>query len=266
MVKYCTGVTVLFYLLLFCSFNAGAQFNETIRSGRPGQAIGPYSVGAGVFQTQTGFDLTGFHNSRTDVTNHGITPNTVLRFGITKSFDINTAISYTNDAYHLHDSSYSTNGLSTASIGTRINLYSSENYVPSVGMQVTFKLPILSPAYNSKYFAPSITFIISEKLTDKFNFLSNFGFDWNGDDAKPGSFYAANISYSIAPKWGTFIENYGSFSNGNFENNWDTGIAWLVNNNLQFDAYGGAGSNYGKVDYLASIGISWRLVAASVKR
>lgn len=36
--------------------SACGQYNETIRSRRPGIAIGPFTVGKGVFQIQTGVD------------------------------------------------------------------------------------------------------------------------------------------------------------------------------------------------------------------
>lgn len=43
-------------LLTICSISTflSAQFNPTIRTGRPGQSIGPYTVGREVFQVQTG--------------------------------------------------------------------------------------------------------------------------------------------------------------------------------------------------------------------
>lgn len=90
--------------------------------------------------------------------------------------------------------------------------------------------------------------------------------NFNGNDAKPNGIYVANISYSINSKWGTFIENYGNFTNSNFENRWDTGLAYLLNDNLQLDIYGGAGYNNNRIDYFISIGISWRTLAIRNKK
>lgn len=254
--------TLALFALCVTGYTAHAQFNETIRTGRPGQAIGPYSVGRSVFQTQTGFDAGGSANNSSDANSHYILPNTVFRFGITKHFELNTSLSYSNNRYNLHDSSYSTNGLSTATVGTRINLYEGKNSIPAVGLQIVFKLPVLSHDYNPKYIAPRILFIAGQKLTDKVSYVINIGPEWNGNDAKPTGVYVANLTYSFSPKWGTFLENYGSFTNNHFENRWDTGLAWLVNENLQLDAYGGVGDNYGTTDYFGSVGISWRVVTA----
>ncbi len=260
MMKYKYAVAL--FATFIAGYTAKAQFNETIRTGRPGQAIGPYSVGRSVFQTQTGFDVGGSNNNKNDATTTTLLPNTVFRFGITKHFELNTSLAYSNNKYNFSDSSYSTHGLSTATIGTRINLYEGKKAIPAVGLQIVFKLPVLAHDYNPKYLAPRILFIASQSLTNKLSYVINIGPEWNGNDAKPTGVYVANLTYSFAPKWGTFLENYGTFTNNHFENHWDTGLAWLVNNNLQLDAYGGAGSNYGTVDYFGSIGISWRVVTA----
>lgn len=258
----------IFLLIIILQFSqqTKAQFNETVRTGRPGQAIGPFAVGKYVFQTQTGFDVGGFNGNQNNISSYHLAPNKVLRFGITRTFEINSAWEYRNDNYKIVNSSFTTNGLSGATIGTRINLYEGKIYIPSVGLQIGFKLPILSQPYNPKYIAPKIMLIASEKVNDKISLLINLGMNYNGNDARPNGVYVANISYSINSKWGTFIENYGSFTSNTFENRWDTGLAYLVNNNLQLDIYGGAGYNNNQVDYFTSIGISWRTLALRNKK
>lgn len=165
---------ILTIIVILFSQQTQAQFNETVRTGRPGQAIGPFAVGKFVFQTQTGFDVVGFDEKQNNFSSYNIAPNTVLRFGLTRTFEINTAWEYRNDNYKISDSSFSTNGLSSAIIGTRINLFEGKNYIPSLGLQVGFKLPNLSQPYNSKYIAPKIMLIANEKINDKISFLINF--------------------------------------------------------------------------------------------
>lgn len=238
-----------------------AQFNETIRTGRPGQAIGPFAVGSYVFQTQTGIDVGGFSSEQNNNSNFNIAPNTVLRFGIAKHFEINSAWEYRWDRNTEEDTTTSMNGLSLSAIGTRINLYEGGAHLPAIGLQISFKMPILSSGYNFDYTAPKILFIASDNISDKFSFLLNFGLDYNGNDAEPTGVYIANIGYSLSPQWSIFLENYGNAANNRFENKWDAGIAYLLDENLQFDLYGGAGYNYGQFSSFASIGASWRVVA-----
>jgi hypothetical protein len=245
--------------LLF-AVQTDAQFNETIRTGRPGQAIGPFGVGKYVFQTQTGVDVGGFNEKRIGFSSVNAAPNTNMRFGVTRHLEINSAWEYRYDKYDKYGFGYSTNGLSLSTIGTRVNFFEGKKYIPAVGMQVSFKLPILSSAYDHKYVAPRILLIMSESLSKKFSLLMNFGVDYNGNDAAPTGLYILNLSYSISSKWGTFIETYGNFTRNTFENRWDGGFAYLLNDNLQLDIYGGAGYNYHRLHYFTSIGISWRVV------
>lgn len=251
---------LLLCFAFFSCYTAKSQFNETIRTGRPGQAIGPFAVGRYVFQTQTGFDYGGVEKSA-----YNLAGNTVCRFGITRHFEINTAWEYRSDQYKKNDVEWNTNGLSLGAIGTRINLFEGKGAIPAVGLQATFKLPILSKAYNFSYVAPKVLLIANQKLSDKFNLLVNFGVDYNGNNAAPTGVYVINISYSICEKWGTFVENYGNFTPVKFENRWDCGFAYLLNDNLQLDLYGGAGYNNKQTDYFTSIGISWRFITLRKK-
>jgi hypothetical protein len=242
-----------------------AQFNETIRTGRPGQAIGPFAVGKNVFQSQTGFDVGGFNEDKNKFSSDYFAPNTVLRYGLAKHYEINTGWEYRRDRYNISDSSFSESGISASNIGTRINLYEGKNHIPALGIQLSVKLPILADAYNPRYAAPRILLIASERITDRIAFLLNVGMNFNGNNAKPGGVYVANLSYAISSKWGTYIESYGNFDDKLFEVRWDTGLAYLLNDNIQLDIYGGLGNNQGRIDYFGSLGISIRLVTLRTK-
>ena len=82
--------------------NAQGQFNETVRTDRPGQAIGPFSVGKLIFQTQTGIDIGGLKEKKNNFSNYSMAPSTVLRLGITRRFEINTALEYRRDNFNIN--------------------------------------------------------------------------------------------------------------------------------------------------------------------
>lgn len=249
-------------LVILClTIEIKAQFNETVRTDRPGQAIGPFAVGKHVFQSQTGVDIGGINDSPNNSSNQYLTPNTILRFGVTRYFELNTAFEYRYVNHTVADSNYVNAGLSGVIVGTRINLYDGNGQSPSVGIQVGFRLPVLSQPFNPDYVAPVFLLIASDNLSDRVALLANLGIGYNGVNAKPNGQYVLNLSYSISPSWGTYIETFGSFSNTNFVNSWDTGLAYLVNKNLQLDIYGGAGFTNRRLSYLVSLGISWRTLA-----
>ena len=112
--------------------------------------------------------------------------------------------------------------------------------------------------YRTNNITPKILLISSKSLGKRFSILTNLGVDYNGITSTPNGVYIFNLGYSISEKWSTYLENYGSFGSGSSENKWDTGLAYLYNNNLQFDIYGGYGNNNGIKDYFVSIGFSWR--------
>ena len=90
----------LLFVLAFSGF-AQAQFNETIRTGRPGQSINPFTVGRGMLQFQQGYT---FDKSETETDANrlmfmnGVRENStfenVIRYGIMERVEINAAIDY----------------------------------------------------------------------------------------------------------------------------------------------------------------------------
>lgn len=237
-----------------------AQFNETIRTGRPGQAIGPFAVGQYVFQTQTGIDANRFDLHGTSVSGSDLTPNTVLRFGVTRQFEINGALAYRTDKFTRGDTTARSHGVSTVSIGTRINVTEGHAKLPAVGVQVSLKLPVVAEPYNPSYIAPRAMLIAATPVTARTSLLGNVGIDYNGNDAQPVGVFVANVGYSLSNAWSAFAESYGTFGSGASAHYWDTGIAWMVNEHLQFDAYGGFGDNGGRRESFVSAGVSWRVL------
>ena len=254
---------ILGFVLIFSAQSLLSQQTETLMTDRPGQAMGPLSAGKQVFQLQAGFDWRGVNEKTDDYTEYTFAPNTLLRFGITEALEINSFWEYRSGRASQEDSSWTSGGLGAATIGTRFNIFRGQDYMPSVGIQMTLKLPILSMPYAMDYLAPQIMLLASEKITDNISVLINLGADWNGIDAAASGIYVANVSFGISSNWGAFIENYGSFTGNSFETRFDGGFAYLLTNNLQFDLYGGLGKNNGKIDYFTSIGVSWRLLPLS---
>ncbi len=57
-----------------------AQYAESIRTARPGQGIGAYTLGKNVLQVQSGLNLEKYENDVSDVSTN--TWNTVIRLGV----------------------------------------------------------------------------------------------------------------------------------------------------------------------------------------
>lgn len=183
------------------------QFGQHIRTGRPGQGIGPYSVGKNILQIQTGFEYGHYKTDPFYISGNTYTPSATVRFGITEKIEINTTWSYQHQIYQYALFSGKLSGINLAGIGTRINIIEEANYRPAIGMQLTLKLPIQSPDFNTDFIAPKVLFIANQKLSENFSLQANIGLNYNEITPQPRGIYVACLNYAINDKIGVFAEN-----------------------------------------------------------
>lgn len=251
-------IGLLIAQLLFISGIVHAQFYETIRSARPGQSIGAFTMGKSIFQIQSGVDYFGAKNNDYGQKTSGLLTNTALRYGLTEMFEVGAFFEYKNESTTTNDVSASYGGLSNLIIGLRHQISIGKGLIPSVGFQFRLRLPVMSEHYQIDNVAPSFVFVTSQQLSKSITLITNIGGSWNGMDATTTGLYTINLSCAFTSTFGAFIENYGTVTQGAFETRMDTGVAWLVTPNLQLDLLGGYGSNHGLQDYFVSTGFSWR--------
>lgn len=237
----------------FCS-----QYNEVVRTGRPGQAIGPYAVGANVFQLQSGIQYGQI--DRDEVEQRYLEPGTVIRYGIGRSWEVNTFWAWRRQRTLNGDDGVTSSGVAASAIGFRTNLCDGHGDLPALGFQFSMKLPIRSDV-GSDATGPNPRYILtaSKKIAEQWGVLLNIGGDHNEWTTDPEWLYVVNVNYSINAKWSTFLENYATFGNG-YSGHWDTGVSYLANNDLQWDIYGGGDANNGHTDLFMNLGLSYRFL------
>lgn len=239
---------------------ASAQFNETIRTGRPGQAIGAFTTGKGIFQVQSGIDYFGAKNSALNWKTDGYLNNTVMRLGLTELFEISALVEYRTETITNSETNEKTelSGLSALDFGMRYHIFSGKGFVPNIGFQIRMRLPVLSNDYEINDMAPRFIIVTSQRLSETFTLITNLGASWNGNNSSPTGTYVFNLSFPFNDKFGAFVETYGGLHQGILSSSFDTGFAYLISNDFQLDLYGGYGSNRGVKDYFISLGISVR--------
>lgn len=273
------------FILLFVFAFSGisqAQLNETIRTGRPGQSINPFTTGKGVLQFQQGYV---YDKSETetdpnrliffDGRSESSTFENVIRYGITERIEINAAIDYKwnytkpTDLIAAGNQSY----LSTLDIGGRIRATNQDGFWPNAAVQAQLGM--------GQYFEGGDFTVMDIKITGAFSWdlFQNQGLTLNlipiiNIDGFSSSRvdYTLAYSWSITNKWGVFIENYGTLyfdpiTTNFFDTYIDGGFSYLVNNNVQLDVLGGYGSNQiadgtTQESFFAGAGISWRILTA----
>jgi hypothetical protein len=254
------NVCLMIYLL-FCSQILFAQSNDTIRTGRPGQAIGPYVVGTGFFQIQSGLDFAssemGSIKTKSQVSNN------VLRYGLTENFEVSALANIQKDSRSGVTASDS-EGLSELHLGFRYNLIDHpDGWIPGFGIQTRFRTTHTNSDYRTDHLAPILVFVTNHKLTDSVAWGHNFGVAYDGITSVPRYTFVSNISFPIVGKWGSFFEVYGDVKDDYGRLFADSGLSYLINNDLQLDSFLGWGNNRGISDVFISVGVSWRIQTRS---
>jgi hypothetical protein len=245
----------LIFLVFIYSTPLWAQSHSSIRSGRPGQSIGPFVVGTGYLQLQSGVEMDWARNgSKTDTQ---IFDN-VIRYGLNESFEISTLIDWQKDEY-FGAGPVDTEGLSQFQLGFRYNIFDhSEGWLPVVGIQTRFRLKTVSSDYRGDHVAPVIILVTQHSLPNDLSFATNWTMANDGTSSIPTYGYTFNLGIPINDKWGTYAEVYGKFRDDYGSIYADTGFSYLVNNDFQLDLYGGWGNNRGVSEGFVSAGFSWR--------
>lgn len=249
-------ILTLAFLLLTCSLQG--QFGETIRSGRPGQAIGPFTVGKHVLQVQSGVNFSWLDTNISSNKVKGLDPGTVIRFGIAELFEISGVINYTRFKQDFQGEEIILSGISNAQIGARLNLLDGQGVGPNIGIQSRLRLNVLSGDFNQENIGSTTILAISQGLGQKFGLTTNVGITWIGNNSDPIGTYVLNLGMDITDKVSIFIENYGNLASQDFDTRFDTGAALIVNPNLKLDFSAGYGNNESIRDYFFDIGFSWR--------
>lgn len=252
--------TVLIILLIATGFHAFGQYNETIRTARPGQSFGPFTTGKKIFQVQTGFNINQIRYSEENMNGKGFNYLVSLRYGITELIEIRYAFRLNHNRITIEEEDQVANGLSAMVLGIRFNILNNAGtYKPSLGFQANVNLNVLSPEFNPDNPEPALLLLHNQKLAQWLKLTTNWGIVWSGNNGDPSGLYTIKCSFPISKRIGGFIENYGRISNRNLNTFFDTGIGYLVNNDFQLDLSIGCGKNRGVMAAFVDFGISWRI-------
>ena len=247
-------------LLLICSLLitqlSYAQFGETIRTGRPGKAIGAYSVGKNVFQVQSGFTRNNFStdNPVIDIMRGDWIHTTVMRYGFTEKWEVSGVIGGRWD-----DSVQ--DGINNTQIGLRYNFFHNEGARPAIDLQGRLLLPWGSEELKREEMGARFIVGTGNSLGNNFSLLTNLGWTIN-QNAPDGKYYAVALFYKLSDRLKIFAEIYDNFTEFSaLEVDFDTGLAVLINSDLLIDiSTGWSGDNRLPVDiWFVDFGLSFRL-------
>lgn len=239
---------------------AQAQFAETIRPGRPGAAIEPYTIGARVLQSETGVSV-GRVRTFGEGETKPVGANTYLRLGLTERFEVNAIVTY------LRRRRRGASGVNDTEVGGRYTVALESAVVPAVAIQTSVLLRWRGADYRSP--GAGVTTIVSagKGFGERFGLTANYGFTHDGEAAGVTSFYVLAPGFSLTDRLALGGDIYGDLGS-DFDVNLDLGVAYAVGTDWQLDAqvawealgdFAADRERGAYADWDVEVGVSWRV-------
>jgi len=228
-----------------------SRAQTVINTDRPDQSDGSHVAEKKHFQVETGVQF-----SRLDAMSKGFDNVTLLRYGVSKRFEIRLLNQYTA----IRDSNF-VSGLQPLTISFKNILWWQHGIIPKVTLVSYFRLPItLSPAFKGEHFGYTFTLAARHELNSNLKFYSNFGITQDQVTTDISYLATAELNYNITEKFSAFIEYYGNYAaHTNASNGVDMGLIYALKNNFAVDiAFGSPTLNLG-INRFISLGTSIRL-------
>ncbi len=245
MKKYFT----LFAISIFLPFNGQ---NNAIQTDRPDQTECPFIVPVGFFQMENGFVYEKDNNK----TNQIAAPSSLLKFGISKNFELRLILEQTFDG---SENKYSSE-FSPILVGFKCKLFEEKRAVPLTSFIAHLSIPELkSSKFNLNLVAPEFRFTMQHTLNRKQTLSYNIGAEWNSESNYFTYIYTLATGRSISEKFSTYVEFYGFLSQfQKSDHRFDGGIIYLINPNHQLDISAGVGLSELSIDYFIGFGYSFK--------
>lgn len=241
------------YTLLLITFalNLGLKA-QTIVTDRPDQTESSTTIPFKSLQIESGILVGNYGGGDLKQL---LIPSTLLRYGLSKNVELRFGQQFENLKNDL--TSESDFGISDLEIGAKIQLFKKEDVNTEIAFLSHLILPTGSNGLTNDKFGTINKLAISHTLNDKLGLGYNVGYD-NMGEGKGDFTYSAALGIGLGEKFGTYVELYGEYAEfSNWGSNFDSGLTYLVRDNLQLDASFGLGLNH-KMHYF-SLGFSWNI-------
>lgn len=279
-------------LLFVVSYEAKAQYTDIINSNSPGNTMGAFSVGTGIYQAEGHFyvdRVTVDSLASEELLNNSILS---LRIGLFKE---NLEIIYDG----LYSISFFASPIQYEKIGVKrgihmnrlgvkyllydpfkrnnspVNVYSWKanngfrwrNLIPAVALYAGANIAISSSPFMLEYpsVSPRAMLILQNQITSKFVMIINGEYNFIGDENLAEKNFIISLSHALKPKWSVFLEAQHHIRGDYSEQILRTGGAYLFKRNIQFDVFGGLNFEEAPQKIFAGLGFSYRIDNHKIK-
>ena len=236
-------------VMLICSFGLAAQ--NVINTDRPDQSDGTHIVEKNLIQIETGVQF-----SKTDEATDGFDNATLIRFGVTRYFEIRLLNQYSvvNDSNRI-------SGFRPLTISFKNQLCTQKGLLPKITLVSYFRLPItISPAFKGDHLGYTFTVAARHDLAPQMKIYSNLGINRDQESTDISYLATLEINYNWTDQMSSFVEYFGNYApHNNSSNGMDLGVIYAFKNNYAVDMAIGSPTMKLASNKFISFGISARL-------
>lgn len=240
-------------LLLVYSISSLTISAQSIITDRPDQTESAVTLEAGRLQIESGV-LNQSQGKGLDRLRSLIIPTNLFRYGISKKVELRMVLQL--DGEKTNADKYHQFALGNVEIGAKFVL----NKKVDPAVQLAILSHIRLPKDNWVNFRENLGFLNRVSIAHRVGKFLNIGynFGYNHYTKGYGNFvYTLAVGAGITNRISIYVEPYGDITTDSSPtSNFDYGVAYLINPNIQLDLSFGLGLN-NKMSY-QSVGISWR--------
>ena len=242
--------SILFAGMIFiCSYGLSAQ--NVINTDRPDQSDGTHIVEKNLIQLETGLQFSKFDEATTGFDNV-----TLIRFGVTRHFEVRLL-----NQYSIVNDSSKTSGFRPPTISFKNQLCVQKGLLPKITLVSYFRLPVtFSPAFKGDHLGYTFTFAGRHDLTPKMKIYSNLGINRDQESTDISYLATLEVNYNVTDRFSSFVEYFGNYAvQTSSSNGMDFGFIYAFKNNFAVDLAVGAPTMSLASNRFISFGISARL-------
>lgn len=216
---------------------APLAYSQIIITDRPDQTESSSTIPIKSLQFETGILIESIKSEK-----QFLTPTILTRYGLVKNIELRLLTQYERLKNKINHETIE--GISDLEIGTKIQLYKKESSPTEIAFITHLVLPTASKKLSNDKIGTINKLSISHSISELFGIGYNIGYDFLGSGN--GDFtYSLAVSYSISNTFGVYIEPFGKYLNlEKHESNFNSGITYLLHDNLQLDISYGVGINH----------------------
>jgi len=251
-------------LVLLACFLCEVGHAEPLAADRPGEGETTSIVPRGAFQLEGGFKFerqTGGDDPDTDTTT---VPELLLRVGIHPIAEQRLSA----DGFVHEDRAGASNRSSGSDLelGTKLRFFDQDGLRPTTALLAMLSFPTGGRAVTSDGFDPRGSLLLNWGLGERLGLDANLGFagPTQGPDDSSRVFElqpTLSLEASVTQRSSAFFEYYSTLrpSGGKDEHSIDSGVTYLLSDDVQLDLSAGVGLNRAAPDFFIGAGVAWRL-------